>query len=263
MPIEKCEEEGKEPLLPMQTDAQMRVEWLGRIAYRAAWDLQRERAAQRLTGAIPDTLLLLEHPPTLTLGRAADRGHIVAAAERLEREGVAVVESDRGGDVTYHGPGQLVGYPIFNLREAPHQPDLHRYVRNIEETMIRTVAAFGVAAGRFPGYPGVWTGLDTPHPTKIAALGIRLSRWITHHGFALNVQTDLSHFDLIVPCGIHDYGVTSLSRQLGRAVTLPEVLPVVVQAFTEVFDLPVENPQVLWNSPPGSGEGKKGARIDR
>ncbi len=227
--------------------APMRVEWLGRMEYREAWDLQRARAAQRLVGEIPDTLLLLEHPPTLTLGRAADRGHIVATAERLEQEGVAIVESDRGGDVTYHGPGQLVGYPIFNLREAPHQPDLHRYVRNIEETMIRTVAAFGIKAGHFPGYPGVWTGLDTPHPTKIAALGIRLSRWITHHGFALNVQTDLSHFDLIVPCGIHDYGVTSLTRLLDHTVTLPEVLPVVIQAFTEVFALTVENPQALHN----------------
>ena len=232
----------------------MRVEWLGRREYREAWDLQRERAAQRLAGEIPDTLLLLEHPPTLTLGRAADRGHIVAAAERLEREGVAVVESDRGGDVTYHGPGQLVGYPIFNLREAPHQPDLHRYVRNIEETMIRTAAAFGIEAGRFPGYPGVWTGLDTPHPTKIAALGIRLSHWITHHGFALNVQTDLSHFDLIVPCGIHEYGVTSLSRLLDRTVSLAEVLPVVIRAFTEVFALTVENPQAAWSdSLPGTG----------
>jgi lipoyl(octanoyl) transferase len=234
-----------------QDSAVMRVEWLGRMEYRAAWDLQRERAAQRLAGEIPDTLLLLEHPPTLTLGRAADRSHIVAAAETLEREGVAVVESDRGGDVTYHGPGQLVGYPIFNLREAPHQADLHLYVRSIEETMIRTVGAFGIDAGRFPGYPGVWTGLDTSHPTKIAALGIRLSRWITHHGFALNVQTDLSHFDLIVPCGIHDYGVTSLTRLLGRTITLAEVQPVVVRAFTEVFDLSLENPQLRSDTFPG------------
>ena len=241
--------------------AEMRVEWLGRMEYRAAWEVQRKRAAQRLAGEIPDTLLLLEHPPTLTLGRAADRSHIVAAAERLEREGVAVVESDRGGDVTYHGPGQLVGYPIFNLREAPHQPDLHRYVRAIEETMIRTVAAFGVPAGRFPGYPGVWTGLDTAHPTKIAALGIRLSRWITQHGFALNVQTDLSHFDLIVPCGIHDYGVTSLTRLLGRSVAMPEVLPVVVQAFTEVFGLPVENPALISAPLFGAEEAEKELRL--
>ena len=248
MPTENEESEGA------CDRAEMRVEWLGRREYREVWSLQRERAAQRLAGEIPDTLLLLEHPPTLTLGRAADRGHIVAAAERLEREGVAVVESDRGGDVTYHGPGQLVGYPIFNLREAPHQPDLHRYVRNIEETMIRTVAEFGIEAGRFSGYPGVWTGLDTPHPTKIAALGIRLSRWITHHGFALNVQTDLSHFDLIVPCGIHDYGVTSLSRILNRTVPMAEVLPVVIQAFTEVFALTVENPHAGWSdSLPGTG----------
>lgn len=236
----------------------MRVEWLGRMEYRAAWDLQRERSAQRLAGEIPDTLLLLEHPPTLTLGRAADRGHIVAAAERLEREGVAVVESDRGGDVTYHGPGQLVGYPIFNLRAAPHRPDVHLYVRNIEETMIRTVGAFGIEAGRFSGYPGVWTGLDTPHPTKIAALGIRLSRWITHHGFALNVQTNLSHFDLIVPCGIHDYGVTSLSLLLGRTVTLEEVRPVVMQAFTEVFGLTVENSQADADSAPAAEAGDTG-----
>ncbi len=250
MRIGTSDEESRSAPQSGQAGAKVRVEWLGRMEYRVAWELQRERAAQRLTGEIPDTLLLLEHPPTLTLGRAADRSHILAAAERLEREGVAVVESDRGGDVTYHGPGQLVGYPIFNLREAPHQPDLHRYVRNIEETMIRTVAAFGIAAGRFPGYPGVWTGLDTPHPTKIAALGIRLSRWITHHGFALNVQTDLSHFDLIVPCGIHDYGVTSLTRLLGRTVPLAEVLPVVIEAFTEVFGLTVENSQAVLDPLP-------------
>ena len=252
MSIGTREDESVKAPLPLQGRAAMRVEWLGRVEYRAAWDLQRERAAQRLAGEIPDTLLLLEHPPTLTLGRAADRGHIVAAEERLEREGIVVVESDRGGDVTYHGPGQLVGYPIFNLRAAPHQPDLHRYVRNIEETMIRTVAALGIKAGRFPGYPGVWIGLDTPHPTKIAALGIRLSRWITHHGFALNVQTDLSHFDLIVPCGIHDYGVTSLTRLLGRTVTLSEILPIVMQTFTEVFDLSVENPRPGWDPLPGT-----------
>lgn len=212
-----------------------RVVWLGRRDYQEAWKIQRETASERLTGDFPDTLLLLEHPPTITLGRAADRSHIRASAAELERAGVAVVESDRGGDVTYHGPGQLVGYPILNLREPPHTPDLHTYLRALEETLIRTLAVFGVIAGRFPGYTGVWTQLDTPHPAKIAAIGIKSSRWITLHGFALNVCPDLSHFDWIVPCGIHDYGVTSLSRLLDRPVTVAEVLPSVEAAFVEVF----------------------------
>src|SRR5438067_355292 len=143
-----------------------RVVWLGCREYRAAWELQQELAAQRLAGAIPDTLLLLEHPPTLTLGRSADAGHVLASSEALEASGIAVVESDRGGDVTYHGPGQLVGYPILHLQEVPHQPDLHAYLRNLEETLIRALAAFGVSAGRFPVNTGVWTGLDKDRPEK-------------------------------------------------------------------------------------------------
>lgn len=213
------------------------VRWLGQMDYREAWALQRELAAQRLADAIPDTLLLLEHPPTITLGRAADAAHILAAPETLAEEGATVVESDRGGDVTYHGPGQLVGYPILNLRAAPHRPDLHAYLRNLEETLIRTLAEFGIASGRSPINTGVWTGLDTSHPEKIAAIGIKASRWITQHGFALNVHPDLSHFDLIVPCGLHGYGVTSLARQLGRAITVTDVRPVVITRFAEVFGL--------------------------
>jgi lipoyl(octanoyl) transferase len=213
------------------------VVWLGRRDYRDVWKGQQELAAQRLAGAIPDTLLLLEHPPTLTLGRAADPAHVLVGPEKLTQEGVTLVESDRGGDVTYHGPGQLVGYPILNLQAPPHSPDLHAYLRNIEETLLGALATFGLTAGRFPGYTGVWVGLDTPHPEKIAAIGIRASRWITMHGFALNVCPNLAHFDLIVPCGIPDYGVTSLTRLLNREVSVAEVIPPVVCAFGEVFGL--------------------------
>src|SRR5579884_3463682 len=143
-----------------------RVVWRGQMDYLEAWDLQRTLAAQRLAGEIPDTLLLLEHPPTITIGRSGKDVHIMAAPEALERQGIALVESDRGGDVTYHGPGQLVGYPILNLQAAPHRPDLHAYLRALEETLIRALAAFGITAGRFPGYTGVWTGMETPHPKK-------------------------------------------------------------------------------------------------
>ena len=216
-----------------------RVHWLGRIEYREAWELQDRLAAQRLAEEIPDTLLLLEHPPTLTLGRGADASHIVASTETLTQQGVAVVEPNRGGDVTYHGPGQLVGYPIFHLQSPPHRPDLHVYLRNIEEALIQTLAGYGIDAGRFPGYTGVWTGLDTPHAEKVVAIGIRSSRWITQHGFAFNVCPDLSHFDFIVPCGIRDYGVTSLSRLLSREVEVEETLPQVIAAFSKVFGLEV------------------------
>src|SRR5579864_6492109 len=139
---------------------EMQVLWLGRRGYREVWDLQRELAARRLEGEIPDTLLLLEHPPTITLGRAAQREHLVATPEQLEREGVTLVESDRGGDVTYHGPGQLVGYPILNLREPPHTADLHGYLRRLEECLIQAVADYGIRADRFPGYTGVWVGRE-------------------------------------------------------------------------------------------------------
>jgi lipoate-protein ligase B len=213
------------------------VIWLGRQDYREAWELQRALAAQRLAGDIPDTLLLLEHPPTLTLGKVASAEHILRDPALLACEGIAVVESDRGGDVTYHGPGQLVGYPILNLRAAPHRPDLHAYLRSLEATLIRALAGFGVTAGRFPGYTGVWARLAAPRPEKIAAIGIKVSRWITQHGFALNVSPDLAHFGLIIPCGIRDYGVTSLSCLLGREVAVTEVIPAVRSAFADVFGL--------------------------
>lgn len=205
----------------------------GTLSYAAAVDLQHRLVQERKAGAIPDQLLLLEHPPVITLGVKArsDRSHVLASDELLLTRGVDVFESGRGGDVTFHGPGQLVGYPILDLK--PDRCDVHRYVRDLEDVLIRTTAAFGVDAARAPGLTGVWVGTD-----KIAAIGVRISRWITSHGFALNVNTDLSHFDLIVPCGIHDarYGVTSLQRMLGRTVEMEAVEQAVIEAFAAVFD---------------------------
>ncbi len=213
------------------------IRWLGRIPYREAWELQEDLAAKRLRGEIADTLLLLEHPPTLTLGRGADSKHILADSRRLQELGVEVVETNRGGDVTYHGPGQLVGYPILNLNEPPHQPDLHRYLRGLEEALIAALRYWAIDASRFPGYTGVWTAMDTAAPAKIAAIGIRTSRWITQHGFAINVCTDLSHFNLIVPCGISDYGVTSIQRIIGQDLGVRDAVPIVAASFLKTFDL--------------------------
>jgi lipoyl(octanoyl) transferase len=210
------------------------VRRLGRVGYDEALALQQELVEARRAGASENTLLLLEHPPVITLGVKTRRGpsHIVASSETLEAEGVAVHETGRGGDVTYHGPGQLVGYPIFDLR--PDRCDVHRYVRDLEEALIVAAARFGVAAGRVAGLTGVWVGPPGAEE-KLAAIGIRISRWITSHGFALNVATDLRHFDLIVPCGITDRGVTSLERLLGRSVPMPEVEDAVVAGFLQVF----------------------------
>jgi lipoyl(octanoyl) transferase len=204
---------------------------LGVVPYADALELQRDLVEQRRAGTIPDKLLLLEHPPVITLGVKTrnDRSHVVASANTLEEEGVEVFETGRGGDVTYHGPGQLVGYPILDLR--PDRCDVHRYVRDLEEVLIRTAAAFGVAAGRAQGLTGVWVGDE-----KLAAIGVRIARWITSHGFALNVSTNLSHFGLIVPCGIADKGVTSLERLVDRAVPMESVESAIVEAFCSVFD---------------------------
>jgi lipoyl(octanoyl) transferase len=210
----------------------LQVRRLGRVPYAEGVALQQRLVEQRRRGEIPDTLLLLEHPHVITLGVKVhrDRSHVVASAEELARRGVEVHESGRGGDVTYHGPGQLVGYPIFDL--SPDRQDLHRYVRDIEEALIRALTRFGVAAGRVPGLTGVWVGDD-----KVAAIGVRVSRWITSHGFALNVSTELDYFGLIVPCGMPDHGVTSLSRLLGRPVSVEQAEGPVVEGFTDVFGL--------------------------
>ena len=206
------------------------VRSLGIVPYDEALALQRDLVEQRRRGEIPDHLLLLQHPHVITLGvRTADaQSHIVADAARLAARGVTVHETGRGGDVTYHGPGQLVGYPILALE--PARQDLHRYVRDVEETLIRAIARFGISGGRIPGLTGVWVRQE-----KVAAIGIRVSRWVTSHGFALNVTTDLDYFGLIVPCGIRDKGVTSIARVLGREVPMAQVEAAVVDAFCDVF----------------------------
>ncbi|MFL5322593.1 MAG: lipoyl(octanoyl) transferase LipB [Myxococcaceae bacterium] len=212
---------------------------LGRVEYADGLQLQKLFGEARAQGLIPDVLLLLEHPPVLTLGRGAKRENIVAPDSVLREVGAEVFETNRGGDVTYHGPGQLVGYPIVKLWEG--RQDVRRYVRDIEETMIRSLADYGFAGKRIGKWPGVWLGDEHgPDARKICAIGVHLSRWQTSHGFALNVNTDLSHFGLIVPCGIKDAGVTSMQRELERELPLPEVQDRIVRHFSEIFDFAPE-----------------------
>ena len=212
----------------------LEVRHLGKIDYQAGLDLQAGLVEDRRAGRIGDTLLLLEHPPVITLGVKTRHGdkHIIASEEELSSQGVAVFETSRGGDVTYHGPGQLVGYPIFDLK--PDRQDVHRYVRDIEEALILALREFGIDGGRVKGLSGVWVG-DPGKERKIAAIGVRISRWITSHGFALNVATDLRHFELIVPCGISDRTVTSIEAELGRTVPMAELEGAVVRGFESVF----------------------------
>jgi lipoyl(octanoyl) transferase len=207
------------------------VRRLGRLGYADGVERQKALVEARRAGDIPDTLLFVEHPPVITLG-VRTRGattNVRADTAALAAQGVEIHETGRGGDVTFHGPGQLVGYPILDLK--PDRQDVHRYVRDLEEVLIRTAGDFGIEAGRVKGYSGAWVG-----DRKLAAIGVRISRWITSHGFALNVTTDLTGFDLIVPCGIADRGVTSLSALLGRDVPMAEVEAAVVKHFAAVFE---------------------------
>jgi lipoyl(octanoyl) transferase len=217
------------------TQRETAVRRLGVVRYDEALALQKSLVEERKAGRISDQLLLLQHPPVITLGVKTrnDRGHIVASDEELRAEGVEVFETGRGGDVTYHGPGQLVGYPILDLR--PDRQDVHRYVRDLEEVMIRVCADYGIEARRVEGLTGAW--VESPRgPEKIGAIGVRLSRWVTSHGFAFNVTTDLDYFGLIVPCGIADHGVTSLGALLGSAPPMDEVEEAFVGHFARVFD---------------------------
>jgi lipoyl(octanoyl) transferase len=200
------------------------------LPYDEALALQREVVADLQAGRIDDTLLLIEHPPVLTVGVRGDggRSHIIATPEMLAARRMQVYETGRGGDVTYHGPGQIVGYPILDLK--PDRCDVHRYVRDLEEVLIRVAADFGIETRRIPGRTGVWAGDE-----KLAAIGVRISRWVTSHGFALNVTTDLRDFDLIVPCGIADRGVTSLAR-LGATATRAQAEDRIVARFCELFE---------------------------
>jgi lipoyl(octanoyl) transferase len=206
------------------------VRWLGRVHYAEALALQERLVQARREGAAPDTLLLLEHFPVVTLGRSADPAHVRLAPEALARRGIEIQACGRGGDVTYHGPGQLVGYPILALHGA--RRDAHRYLRDLEQALLDTVAAYGLRATRLPGATGIWAGED-----KLAAIGVRLNAgWITSHGFALNVGSDLAGFATIVPCGIADRGVTSMSRLLGRELDPEQVSGSAAACLAAVFE---------------------------
>jgi len=207
----------------------LHIRRLGRLRYADGLELQAALVAERQAGEIPDTLLLLEHDPVFTLGRNARKENVLLPDEALRERGFDVFESGRGGDVTYHGPGQVVGYPIMDL--SPDRRDVHRYVRDLEEVMIRCCADYGVEAMRVEGLSGAWVGDE-----KVGAIGVRIARWVTSHGFALNVATDLSPFDLIVPCGIKGRGVTSVERLLGRPVRLDEVMDRLVVHLGDVFE---------------------------
>jgi lipoyl(octanoyl) transferase len=218
---------------------------LGAVDYGTGLRLQEKLVTLRKEGRVGDILLLLEHSPVITLGRNAKAKNILASPELLAKRGVEVFECDRGGDVTFHGPGQLVAYPIFDLRGFPSQTATRNtmgvieFVRNLEEALIRTCAEFGIATKRIAGLTGVWT--DVPRAAKIAALGIHISRGVTSHGVALNVNTDLSFFDLIVPCGITSKPVTSIAKELGRRIAMQEVAHALSRHFGRVF-----NSQMLW-----------------
>jgi lipoyl(octanoyl) transferase len=208
---------------------------LGRVEYEDGLRLQALFARARGSGQVSDVLLLLEHPPVLTLGRGAGSGNVLLGAQALAVRGVEVHLTDRGGDVTYHGPGQVVGYPILDL--SPDRRDVRRYVRSVEEGMIRALAAHGLSAHRIGRWPGVWLGTEEGGDArKIGAVGVHIARWITTHGFALNVNTALDDFGLIVPCGIREGWVTSMERELGRPVEMPSVENALARAFADVLE---------------------------
>lgn len=210
---------------------ELEIRRLGVVPYGAASEMQRSLVEERRAGQVPDLLLLLEHPHVITLGvkTEAARSHLIATPDVLASRNVEVHESARGGDITYHGPGQIVGYPIMDLR--PDRCDVHKYVRDLEDVMIRTSADFGLDAGRIHGLSGAWIGAE-----KIGAIGVRIARWITSHGFAFNVTTDLDFFRLIVPCGIESGGVTSLSRATGRPISMAAAEAAIVRNFAAVFE---------------------------
>jgi lipoyl(octanoyl) transferase len=208
---------------------------LGRRDYREAWDVQRAVHADVADGRRAPTLLLVEHDPVITFGRKGGREHLRVGEEELRARGFSLYDIERGGDVTYHGPGQLVGYPIFPVGRR-----VRDFLRSLEGALVRTLADFGIQGAGSPGYAGVWVGDE-----KVVAIGVAVQRHVAFHGFAMNVHTDLAHFETIVPCGIADRGVTSVSRLLGRAITLTEVRPRVVAAFRTEFGLGAAEPLPL------------------
>ena len=202
---------------------------LGRQPYKPVWDFQRELQKKRIAQQISDTLLFVEHDPVYTIGKNGSDLHVIANNDFLQSNGIEVVQVDRGGDVTYHGPGQLVGYPMFDLRQ--HKQSVSWYMRSLEQVLIEVLSQYGIQGERSEGYTGVWVKDE-----KITALGVRISRWVTMHGFAFNVNTNLSHFGGIIPCGIFHHGVTSLQKILGHEVEIDEVKQIVVEAFKRVFN---------------------------
>ncbi len=218
-------------VLQVRVSRTLLIARLGTVDYQEAWDLQRRLTDARRRDAIPDTLLLLEHPHTYTLGRRSKPGHVLLTHDELKRRGIPLYEVDRGGDVTYHGPGQLVGYPILQRTRA--RIDYISYIRDMERALLASGLRLGVPAQRRDGFSGVWVGND-----KLCAIGVKIDAYgITSHGFALNVNTDLSFFSHIVPCGISDGGVTSLQRELKRRVSMRRVMDAVVQSMGEAFGL--------------------------
>ncbi len=235
---------AKDLLSPRSPDGRERVVVcaLGRVAYGPTWELQARLQARLVAGKrgdaapVPHVLLLVEHPPVITVGKSGDTGHILLDEAALQRRGIELFRVDRGGDVTYHGPGQLVAYPILDL--GRFFTDIHRYLRELEQAVIGVCDDFGIAAGRVPGRTGVWIGPDAAGPErKVCAMGIRCSRWVTMHGLALNVETDLTPFDVIVPCGIADRGVTTLAREAARPITVGEASDRLIHHMGVRFDV--------------------------
>ena len=234
---------------------------LGRIGYREAYYLQRQLQQQRVNGCIGDTLLILEHPPTITIGKSGKLLNILVSQGRLLSDGVHIFWTDRGGDVTYHGPGQLVGYPIIDLKDRGK--DIRRYVHDIEEVIIRTLSDFGIRGCRNRSHPGVWV-----RNKQIAAIGLKIKTWVSMHGFALNVNTDLEKFSLINPCGLSEIKVTSCSRLLSHEVSMEEVATVLLAHFSEVFNVQIEigssdlMRSLLWKADYHNGS-NRGAQIPK
>ena len=211
------------------------VKPLGMLSYQEAWELQKKLVQQIDQENKPNHLLLLEHPHTITMGRGTHSENLLLSPKEYKQQGIEVVEIDRGGDVTYHGPGQLVGYPLFHLGERGN--DAHQYLRDLEEVIIRALAQFAIRAGRKEGYTGVWVGEQ-----KVAAIGVKFNRgrkrrgYITSHGFALNVHTDLRYFQTIIPCGITQYGVSSLKELVGEEISMEQVISAIIHGFEQVFN---------------------------
>lgn len=205
---------------------------LGNMRYKKAYELQLELIKKRAAGEIPDTLILVEHPPVFTIGSSGTDEHISVSRDFLESSGIEVFETNRGGDITYHGPGQIVAYPILNLKE--HKQDLHWLLRQYEEVTIRLLEKYGITARRIDGLTGVWVGDE-----KITAIGVGVRRWVSYHGFAFNVNPNLEHFSYIIPCGIRDKGVTSLSKLQGEEMDMDEMRKKVIKYFAEVFEMEV------------------------